>query len=293
MPNLQKFIDQMRYWCDEGDLGYDQSNRYDIRYGGEGDCSSLVIHALQEAGFDTGNAITTRNLSDELCSRGWIRVPVDGMPLPGDILLNDKNHVAAWLGDCLAQASIDENGNIAGGQSGDQGNETNTGPYYNYPWDCYLRYVGKDEPHQVPGEPMNDAGLWYRSHVEDLGWLDAVHDGQVAGTEGFNLKWEALKISPPEGWKLEIRLHIANVGWKRYIVEYGKSDPIMGSVGENQAIENVGIRVLKRPENTKKKRLYFCVHQSNYGWKAWTLEGNTSGTDGMNTPLEAIRMVIR
>lgn len=47
--------------------------------------------------------------------------------------------MAVWCGDRLAQASIDENGNIAGGLRGDQtGVEVNTRGYYSYPWDCYL-----------------------------------------------------------------------------------------------------------------------------------------------------------
>ncbi|MEG0461594.1 hypothetical protein, partial [Gordonibacter sp.] len=36
-----------------------------------------------------------------------------------------------------------EVGQIVGGREGDQtGNESNTQPYYDYPWDCILRYVG-------------------------------------------------------------------------------------------------------------------------------------------------------
>ena len=51
--------------------------------------------------------------------------------------------MAVWLGDCIAQASIDEHGGIAGGARGDQtGQEVNLCGYYDYPWDCYLRYEG-------------------------------------------------------------------------------------------------------------------------------------------------------
>ncbi|MFT8331538.1 MAG: hypothetical protein ABF614_08780, partial [Bifidobacterium psychraerophilum] len=42
----------------------------------------------------------------------------------------------------LAQASISEHG-TAYGSGGDQtGQETNIRNYYNYPWNCYLRYMG-------------------------------------------------------------------------------------------------------------------------------------------------------
>lgn len=146
MGDLNRFCERMRYWCEEANLGYDQKNRQDFNpIAGECDCSSLVVCALKEAGFDTGSASYTGNLSENLVSRGWKRIVNDGNPQRGDILLNDINHVAVWLGDCLAQASIDENGNISGGQSGDQtGKETYLRSYYNYPWDCYLRYQDQE-----------------------------------------------------------------------------------------------------------------------------------------------------
>ena len=52
------------------------------------------------------------------------------------------HHVAVYVGGGrLAQASIDERGRASGGRAGDQtGHETNISAYYNYPWNCYLRY---------------------------------------------------------------------------------------------------------------------------------------------------------
>ncbi len=144
--SLSKLVSRMRYWCDEGNLGYDQNQRWNIYEGGECDCSSLVYWCLWEAGFlpekpTWGNTAT---LSAELTKRGWKRVLNDGSPHVGDILLNDKSHVAVCIAPgILSQASIDERGKIAGGQTGDQtGRETNTRSYYNYPWNCYLRYMG-------------------------------------------------------------------------------------------------------------------------------------------------------
>ena len=149
----------MIYWCRDVSLGYDQSNRTDFRNGGETDCSALVIHALKEAGFDTGSATYTGNMRSNLTARGWKVVAVNGAPQKGDILLNDANHVAVYIGNGqLAQASIDERGKITGGQGGDQtGNETNIKNYYNYPWNCYLRYGGSTTssvPDTIPEDGM-------------------------------------------------------------------------------------------------------------------------------------------
>ena len=182
--DLNKFCERMRYWCDEGNLGYDQSNRQDIRYGGECDCSSLVIYALKEAGFDTGAASYTGNLSGNLVARGWRRVSNNGRPCKGDVLLNDRSHVAAWLGDCLAQASIDERGRISGGKAGDQGapngrGETNTRGYYDYPWDCYLRWTGAS----VPVAPLGNAATRQAQRwLVGMGW--SVGASGVDGSNG-------------------------------------------------------------------------------------------------------------
>lgn len=152
MGSIDKFCERMRYWCEEVSVGYDQSNRWDIRPGGECDCSSLVYWCLWEAGFlakPAGNLyqhlLYTGTIRKHLTDAGWEVVTPDGNPKRGDVLLSDANHVAVWLGDSLAQASIDENGNISGGASGDQtGLETNIRSYYSYPWDCYLRYAGEE-----------------------------------------------------------------------------------------------------------------------------------------------------
>lgn len=158
--SITKFCDAMRWAADSDQVGYSQSDRESLKASSffksglyNTDCSKLVIEALKYAGFDTGSSTYTGNMSANLTARGWRRVKPNGKPQKGYILLNDANHVAVWLGDCLAQASIDEHGNIAGGSPGDQThNEVNTRSYYNYPWDCYL----------VPPEgglDMNDAEM--------------------------------------------------------------------------------------------------------------------------------------
>lgn len=147
MASVAKLIERMRYWCVEANMGYSQSDRWDFNpAGGNCDCSSLVIHCLQEAGFDTGGASYTGNLSANLTARGWARVGNDGNPQPGDILLNDADHVAVYLGGGkLAQASQSENNSTVGAPGDQTGGETNISNYYNFPWNCYLRWTGAND----------------------------------------------------------------------------------------------------------------------------------------------------
>lgn len=151
MGNVNTLINRMKYWCQTVSLGYSQNDRWNIRPGGNADCSSLVIWCLREAGFDTGAATYTGNMSGQLTARGWTRLSPDGNPRAGDILLNDADHVAVYLGGgLLAQASYSEH-HSANGTGGDQtGQETNIRRYYDFPWNCYLRYTGGNAPTSAP-----------------------------------------------------------------------------------------------------------------------------------------------
>lgn len=216
--SISKLCERMRYWCEEADLGYDQGNRWDIRVGGESNCSSLVVFALREAGFDTGNASYTGDLSENLTARGWKRLPADiSTCRPGDILLNDVCHVCVVISGYgwdakVAQASIDENGRARGGQSGDQtGNETNVRNVYTYSqgWDCILRYGGPDSGESGPqtgssatGGPLDvDGVLGPLSVAEWQRQCGTIVDGVVTGQRAeYKGLWPALvSISDYDG----------------------------------------------------------------------------------------------
>lgn len=159
MASISKFIERMDYYCRVASVGYDWARRWNVWDGGDTDCSALVITCLKEAGFDTGSASYTGNLSANLTARGWSRLAPDlSKARPGDILLNDANHVAAVISGygwnaTVAQASIGETGGVYGNQPGDQtGRETNETGMYNYPWDCILRWTGEDDHHEEESE---------------------------------------------------------------------------------------------------------------------------------------------
>ena len=122
--------------------GYDQGNRWGPDY----DCSSLVISAYDHAGVPVrlAGASYTGNMKSAFLKCGFKEVR--GALKAGDVLLNEKNHAAMYIGDGkIVQASINERGGVTGGQTGDQtGREIYIGPYYDFPWDCVLRYEPDD-----------------------------------------------------------------------------------------------------------------------------------------------------
>lgn len=191
MGNIETLVNRMIYWCRDANLGYSQLDRWNFNpNAGNADCSSLVIHCLQEAGFDTGGAGYTGNLSQYLTALGWTRLPVDGNPQYGDILLNDANHVAVCIGNgMLAQASISENNSIVGAPGDQTGVETNIAPYYNYPWDCYLRWNGDEMPTAEDVWNVEINGVKARDRL--IG-IDNASNGILTRLFGGNNEWHWL-----------------------------------------------------------------------------------------------------
>lgn len=126
--------------------GYDQSHRWGPDY----DCSSLIITVWEQAGVPVraGGATYTGNMREVFLRCGFEDVTglvslSDGCGLlAGDVLLNHRNHTAMMVDKYnLVQARINELGTVTGGQTGDQnGGEIAVRSYYNFPWDCVLRY---------------------------------------------------------------------------------------------------------------------------------------------------------
>lgn len=156
MTKVQKAVAYIKDIAADNKHGYSQVNRWGSpNTWSDYDCSSLVISAYQAAGIpvkDKG-ATYTGNMYKVFTACGFKDVTKDinlatgkGL-IAGDVLLNHADHTAMMISSTqLAQASIDENGNIMGGKVGDQtGYEIATRSYYNYPWNCVLRY-----PEAVP-----------------------------------------------------------------------------------------------------------------------------------------------
>jgi cell wall-associated NlpC family hydrolase len=154
---IQNAVDLIKVACTQWSLGYDESNRLDFRNGGETDCSALVILTCEQAGLLPRNNIRkgigatyTGNMRVNFKARGWQVLPNLHLSQlrPGDVLLNENDHTAMYVGNGqVAQASIDEHEHAMGGKSGDQNKrETLVRPYYNFPWNWVLRFHGTAQP---------------------------------------------------------------------------------------------------------------------------------------------------
>lgn len=139
MSKVDTYTDYMIAIANDNSHGYSQINRSGNP---DFDCSSLVAHALAEAGFNVNVNSTTRNLYEQLKRCGFTSC---NRPFrKGDIHLAVGKHVCVSTdSEHIVHASIDENGTTKGRKAGDQtGKEICIRKYYtpSYGWSYHLRY---------------------------------------------------------------------------------------------------------------------------------------------------------
>lgn len=178
-----RFVNNMLRLVNDDSHGYSQSNRWGPDY----DCSSSIITALKWAGFDTGNASTTFNMSSELTKHGWERLPYKN-PKKGDILLNDDKHVEMSLGNGMDAGFHSAHGHP---ETGDQAHEAYVGRDPGG-WAAILRYKNGF------GDSLADAiEETYNFRKFGFGSLDAEGDSEGGAASGSLADWvkAALKLT--------------------------------------------------------------------------------------------------
>lgn len=154
----------MRHLCECPSHGYSQYSRngdggielvtvdggqYEVATG-DRDCSSAVISCYTALGVDCGGASYTGNMRSLMVKSGnfkAIKRPTDYSAQPGDVYLAEGHHTAMCLtshrdGDLLGQFSKSETGGIDGKEGDQTGYESNIKPFYDYPWDYTIVYIG-------------------------------------------------------------------------------------------------------------------------------------------------------
>lgn len=192
--------------------GYSQANRWGPDY----DCSSAVITAYQKAGVPvkTNGATYTGNMKPVFLRNGFSDVTqkvnlATGTGLkPSDVLLNEIHHTAMYVGNGeIVHARGQSFGSSA---TGDQGAEFAVTGYYNYPWDCVLRYTGT-------------------AKAAAAGTLQATQLGRVGTCSVLLGEFIVGSVDP------EIKTIQTLLNWRGYKGKDGKKLEVDGELGENTA----------------------------------------------------------
>lgn len=129
----------------------------------------------------------------------------------------------------------------------------------------------------------------YMSHVQSYGNLDWVSNGEVSGTEGKNLRMEAIKIrltDPALPGSIQYKAHVSNVGWQDWVSD----GALAGTTGQSKSIEALQIRLTG--DMASYYDVWYQVHVQNFGWLGWTKNGSYAGTTGFGLHVEAVRIMV-
>lgn len=144
MTPIEKAVAWAIETANDNSHGYSQISRYGPDY----DCSSFVISAWEYAGVPVkrAGASYTGNMRGAFIACGFVDVTYQcglssGYGIQaGDVLLNYSAHTCLAVGGGkVANCRTDEGHPQAGDQSG---NEIRIQSYWNFPWNCVLRYKG-------------------------------------------------------------------------------------------------------------------------------------------------------
>lgn len=129
--------------------------------------------------------------------------------------------------------------------------------------------------------------VYYKTHVQDIGWQNYVRNGAMSGTEGKSLRLEGIQIyldNLPVDGGIEYCTHVQNIGWQGYV----SNNQMSGTQGKSLRLEAIKIRLTGDFSN--QYDVYYRVHCQNIGWMGWAKNGESAGTAGYAYRLEGIEI---
>jgi len=137
----------------------------------------------------------------------------------------------------------------------------------------------------VEGEKQPN--IFYKTHVQDIGWQNYVKNGEMSGTSGKGLRLEGISMYIDSEYYGDVlyRTHIQNIGWEGTWARFGG---LSGTQGKSLRLE--GIQIKLQGEIANYYDIYYRVHIQDFGWLGWAKNGESSGSEGFSKRLEGIEV---
>lgn len=137
-----------------------------------------------------------------------------------------------------------------------------------------------------------NGSIEYQVHVQSIGWMPWVKNGQSAGTTGQSKRLEGIRIRLTG----ELAKHY-DVRYATHIQLYGDSQgwvyngALAGTTGESKRLEELKIQIIPKRTFNEEPSVSYRVHRQTYGWEnVWARDGRVAGTTGQSKRLEAIEI---
>lgn len=141
-----------------------------------------------------------------------------------------------------------------------------------------------------PPDPTDPAvDIYYRTHIQNIGWQYDCKNGEVSGTSGLSYRLEAIQMQLlPSDYDLGIayHTHIQNIGW----APWRYNGEVSGTSGMGLRLEAIEIQLVGA--DADRFDVYYRVHCQNFGWMGWGKNGEMAGTSGYGYRLEAIQIEV-
>ena len=134
-----------------------------------------------------------------------------------------------------------------------------------------------------------EINVYYKTHVQDIGWQEYIKNGAMSGTSGKSLRLEGIKIyldNLPIDGGVEYSTHVQDIGWQSFV----QNNEMAGTSGRSLRLEAIKIRLTGEIE--KQYDIYYRVHCQNIGWMGWAKNGESAGTAGFSYRLEGIEIIL-
>lgn len=131
--------------------------------------------------------------------------------------------------------------------------------------------------------------VYYRTHIQNIGWQYDCKNGEVSGTSGYGYRLEAIQMQLVQsGYDLGIayHTHIQNIGW----APWRYNGEVSGTSGMGLRLEAIEIQLVGA--DADQFDVYYRVHCQNFGWMGWGKNGEMAGTSGYGYRLEAIQIEV-
>ena len=169
---------------------------------------------------------------------------------------------------------------------------------------------------ELTGDLADYYDVYYRVHVQNVGWMGWAKNGGEAGSAGYALRAEALQLTivlksagPPSltlngvtvasGTPRMIDLalaqslskvfnssvHIQNIGDRSYTAASGST--VLGTTGVALRLEAIALS-LDDPSSSLMYRTFI----QDFGWQGWVSYGDLSGTTGRGLRMETIEIIL-